>query len=419
MKKVAFHNLGCKVNAYETEAMIRQMLERGYELVPFEEKADIYVVNTCTVTAIADRKSRQMLHRAKKRNPDALVVAVGCYVQADGERAQADPAVDLIVGNDQKSRLADLIESRSSAILEIGASREYETLSLGETSSHTRVFLKIQDGCNQFCSYCLIPYVRGRVRSRQPDEVIAEAERMAAAGYREIVLTGIHVSSYGVDFGSGNPGEHLTELICRLAEIPGIARIRLSSLEPRIITEDFAQMLADTGKVCPHFHLSLQSGCNATLRRMNRKYTAEEYEERCQILRRVFDHPAITTDVIVGFPGETEEEFRETEAFLERIGFFEMHVFKYSPRKGTRAAQMSDPVPESVKAARSARLIAMSEWHSEEFRRWHQAHPREVLLEEKVTIDGKNYFSGHTREYVKEYVEAEGHQAGELVVITP
>ncbi len=432
MKKIAFHNLGCKVNAYETEAMLQQMESRGYQVVPFEEKADVYVVNTCSVTNMADRKSRQMLHRARKRNPEALVVAVGCYAQADPDQVLADGAVDLVVGNDQKGRLAELIEARTSSLLEMGAVREYEELHVADSQEHTRAFLKIQDGCNQFCSYCLIPYLRGRVRSRRPEEVVAEARRLAEKGFREVVLTGIHLSSYGQgpDAGQGadtgadwleasgqaEPGAALLHLIQELSGIEGIARIRLGSLEPRIITEGFAEALAANPKICPHFHLSLQSGCNAILRRMNRHYTTGEYYEKCQLLRRVFAHPAITTDVIVGFPGETEEEFYETRRFLEQVQFYETHVFKYSRRKGTRADRMPDQVPEEVKARRSSVLLAMTERHSADFREYYRGRKEEILLEQEVTVRGQRMYEGYTREYVKGFVPAEGHRPGELVM---
>lgn len=414
MKKIAFHNLGCKVNSYETEAMIHQMEEQGYQVVPFEETADIYVVNTCSVTNIADRKSRQMLHRAKKQNPQALVVAVGCYAQADPERVLSDGAVDLVVGNDQKGRLAELIEERTSSLLPIGEVREYEELHGTGSREHTRAFLKIQDGCNQFCSYCLIPYVRGRVRSRRREDVLEEAKLLAEAGFREVVLTGIHLSSYGTDFGFPE-GEALLQLIQDLSGLSGIARIRLGSLEPRIITEAFAAALAENPKICPHFHLSLQSGCDRTLQRMNRRYTTGEYYEKCQLLRRVFEHPAITTDVIVGFPGETEEEFEETRLFLERVQFYETHVFKYSRRKGTRADRMPDQVPEEVKARRSSVLLAMTKRHSREFRQYYQGRQEEILLEQEITVRGQRLYEGYTREYVKGYVPAEGHRPGELV----
>ena len=428
MKKVAFHNLGCKVNAYETEVMLQELKERGYEIVPFREGADVYVINTCTVTNVADRKSRQMLHRAKKMNPEALVVAVGCYVQADPKAVEEDVAVDLLVGNDQKSQLADLIEAHLSGaeqkpLLDLKRPKDYEKMSLHESSEHTRAFMKIQDGCNQFCSYCLIPFVRGRVRSRASEEVLQEARELAAHGFHEIVLTGIHLSSYGLDLKEEvvteeEPyGTALRRLIQELAKIPEIHRIRLGSLEPRIITRTFAEALRDCGKVCPHFHLSLQSGSDTVLRRMNRRYTTEEYEEKCLLLRDVFDKPAITTDVIVGFPGESEEEFRETEAYLERIRFYEMHVFKYSRRKGTVADRMKDQIPENVKGERSRVLLDMTRRHSEEFRRSYIGQTADVLLEEQLEEDGAKYFVGYTPEYIQVKVSAEGHRAGEIIPV--
>jgi threonylcarbamoyladenosine tRNA methylthiotransferase MtaB len=360
---------------------MQQLLEAaGYEIVPFSEKADVYVVNTCSVTNIADRKSRQMLHRAKKQNPDAIVVAAGCYVQTREDEAKLDPAIDIILGNDKKNELIGVIEE----------------LSLTRTAEHTRAFIKVQDGCNQFCSYCIIPYARGRVRSRAMDSVIREVERLAAQGYREIVLTGIHLSSYGVDCG-----ENLLHLIQMVHKVDGIERIRLGSLEPRLITEEFASSLAKMEKICPHFHLSLQSGCDATLQRMNRKYTTEEYEKGCELLRTYFDHPAITTDVIVGFPGETEEEFEETRAFLERIHFYEMHIFKYSRRKGTRADIMDNQIPEEIKTARSAELIALGERMSEEYRKRLVGTCQEVLFEELSDVEGTPMYVGYTREYVR------------------
>ena len=383
-RRVAFHNLGCKVNAYETEAMLQQLEQKGYEIVSFEETADIYVINTCTVTSIADRKSRQMLHRARKKNPDALVVAVGCYVQADKARAEADTAVDLVIGNDQKSRLAELIETHANATLDINATRSYESLHISRSTGHTRAFLKIQDGCNQFCSYCLIPYVRGRVRSRQPEDIYEEAARLAENGCREIVLTGIHLSSYGCDFDGAPMGEHLKDLILRMAEIPQLSRIRLGSLEPRVITREFAEALRDCGKICPHFHLSLQSGCDATLKRMNRKYTSAEYAEKCRLLREVFEHPAITTDVIVGFPGETEEEFEDTLRLIERVRYDALFTFIFSPRGGTPAASMPDPTPKEEKNRRFDRLVALQNRISEEK---HRAYIGRTF---RVLIDGRD-----------------------------
>ena len=410
MRTAALHNLGCKVNSYETEAMQQLLEEAGYEIVPFHEKADVYIINTCSVTNIADRKSRQMLHRAKKQNPDAVVVAAGCYVQAAAEELKADLAVDVIIGNNKKQDLVPILEeyfkdkSDSSHVIEISETHEYERLSIHKIADHTRAFLKIQDGCNQFCSYCIIPYTRGRVRSRRPDEVVAEVRELAAAGYQEVVLTGIHLSSYGVDFKEEEKKENLLSLIKQVHEVEGIRRIRLGSLEPRIITEEFAQALASMPKFCPHFHLSLQSGCDKTLKRMNRHYTTEEYAAGCEILRRYFDNPAITTDVIVGFPGETEEEFEETKAFLERIGFYEMHIFKYSRRAGTRADRMPEQVPEQVKSVRSEVLLKLEKQMSKACRESFSGKKKTVLLEEKTEIGGRAYMIGHTMEYVKAVV---------------
>ena len=413
MRTAALHNLGCKVNSYETEAMQQLLEEAGYEIVPFHEKADVYIINTCSVTNIADRKSRQMLHRAKKQNPDAVVVAAGCYVQAAAEELKADLAVDVIIGNNKKQDLVPILEeyfkdkSDSSHVIEISETHEYERLSIHKIADHTRAFLKVQDGCNQFCSYCIIPYTRGRVRSRRPDEVVAEVRELAAAGYQEVVLTGIHLSSYGVDFKEEEKKENLLSLIKQVHEVEGIRRIRLGSLEPRIITEEFAQALASMPKFCPHFHLSLQSGCDKTLKRMNRHYTTEEYAAGCEILRRYFDNPAITTDVIVGFPGETEEEFEETKAFLERIGFYEMHIFKYSRRAGTRADRMPDQIPEQVKSVRSEILLKLEKQMSKAYRESFLGRNKTVLLEEKTEINGREYMIGHTMEYVKAVVPYE------------
>ena len=464
MKSVALHNLGCKVNSYEIEVMQQMLQEKGYTIVPFDEIADIYIVNTCTVTNIADRKSRQMLHRAKQKNPAALVVAVGCYVQTGREDVEQDPCIDLAIGNNRKKDLAAILEEyleeaveadavaescdgangksdigdekkytgtvgethkdktlHDTTVIDINHTAEYEEMTLKQTAEHTRAYIKIQDGCNQFCSYCVIPYARGRVRSRKAEDIIREITGMAQAGYREIVLTGIHISSYGIDFDeeAWKRGESvsvlkedeerrdysgsskLIDLLERIHDIEGIERIRIGSLEPRIVTEETAARMAALPKLCPHFHLSLQSGCDATLRRMNRKYTSEEYAESVALLRKVFDHPAITTDVIVGFPGETEEEFTLTKEFLDRIQFFEMHIFKYSKRAGTRAAVMPDQVPDQVKTIRSAELLAMEKEQSKQFRAHYLGQEAEVLLEETKEIDGTQYLLGHTRDYVK------------------
>ena len=404
MKKAALHNLGCKVNAYETEAMQHLLEEAGYEIVPFTQKADVYVINTCSVTSMADRKSRQMLHKAKKNNPDSIVVAAGCYVQTSEKEVLNDLSVDIVIGNDRKHDLVRLLEEYSldsvnDTVDDINDGKhDFEELFIDQTKEHTRAFIKVQDGCNQFCSYCIIPYARGRVRSRRFENVIAEVERLAANGFKEVVLTGIHLSSYGVDFEEATG---LLELIQAVNAVKGIERIRLGSLEPKIVTEHFASELSKLDKICPHFHLSLQSGCDATLKRMNRKYTTKEYERGCELLRKYFVHPAITTDVIVGFPGETEEEFEQTKAYLEHIHFYEMHIFKYSKRKGTRAAVMPDQIDEQVKAARSEKLIALGHDMSKEFRKFYIGKNEEVLFEEKAVIGDKEYFVGYTKEYVK------------------
>ena len=427
MKKAALHNLGCKVNAYETEAMQEMLEQAGYEIVPFKEGADVYVINTCTVTNIADRKSRQMLHRARKLNPDAVVVAAGCYVQAqDGK--EVDPCIDIVIGNNHKKDLVRILgeyeEERAKRredelrerdgenengcgtggrhaayeVEDINRTKEYEALHLTRTGEHTRAYIKVQDGCNQFCTYCIIPYARGRVRSRNLQDVEQEVRALAANGYREIVLTGIHLSSYGIDFDGKR---HLLDLIRTVHEVEGIMRIRLGSLEPGIVTEEFARELASMPKICPHFHLSLQSGCDATLKRMNRRYTSGEYYERCRILRKYFDAPALTTDVIVGFPGETEEEFRESLDFVDRVDFYETHIFKYSRREGTKAASMQDQVDEQTKTKRSAIMIALGEKKRKAYERGFIGKEVEVLVEEDAVIGGKPVQTGHTKEYIK------------------
>ncbi len=426
MPKAALHNLGCKVNAYETEAMQQQLVERGYEIVPFDEKADVYIINTCSVTNIADRKSRQMLHRAKKLNPKAVVVAAGCYVQVASEELKKDASVDLIIGNNRKAELADILDERLAHlkeedekvyVLDIAHAREYERLHLEQLGGHTRAFIKVQDGCNQFCSYCIIPYARGRVRSRSREDVAAEVKGLVAKGYKEVVLTGIHLSSYGIEHMEENPVSHgnwnhreLLALIREVHAIEGLERIRLGALEPRIITEEFAGALAALPKFCPHFHLSLQSGCDETLQRMNRHYTTEDYEKRCRILRRAFEHPAITTDVIVGFPGETKEEFEITKKYLERIRFYEMHVFKYSRREGTKAAVMKDQVPEPVKAQRSDALLSLEQAMSRQYREHFKNARVKVLFEEITVIGEKEYLTGYTPQYVRAALPAENKE---------
>lgn len=407
MRTVAFHNLGCKVNSYEMDAMLQDLRRHGYEIVAFDEKADIYIVNTCTVTNMADRKSRQMLHKAKKTNPEAIVVAVGCYVQSDTEGVRADDAVDLMIGNNKKKDLVAILESymdgiEEETVIDINHTNEYEEMCLTGTEEHTRAYIKIQDGCNQFCSYCMIPYARGRVRSRRKEDILEEIKGLVQAGYQEFVLTGIHISSYGVDFKkAGTAEDDLLSLMQAIDKLDGVKRLRLGSLEPRIIKEEFARGIGALEHICPHFHLSLQSGCEETLKRMNRHYTPEQFYAGVELLRQTFEHPAITTDVIVGFPGETEEEFETTRAFLEKVCFYEMHIFKYSKRKGTRAAVMENQIPEQVKTQRSNILIAMEEKDTAAFREYYLGKEVEVLFEEKKEIDGQEYWVGHTKEYVK------------------
>ncbi len=404
MKTVAYHNLGCKVNAYEMDAMIESLRQHGYQIVPFEEKADIYIINTCTVTNIADRKSRQMLHRAKKVNPKGIVVAVGCYVQADTQAVEADNAVDLLIGNNRKKDLVEILENymdgvMQESVIDIHHTSEYEQMQITSTAEHTRAYIKIQDGCNQFCTYCMIPYARGRVRCREKKSVLEEIKGLVAAGYKEFVLTGIHISSYGM--------EELLFLIQEIDMIEGVERIRLGSLEPRIITEDFTKELSALTHFCPHFHLSLQSGCDSVLKRMNRHYTTEEYLKGVWLLRKYFDNPAITTDVIVGFPGETELEFDITRKFVEVVEFYEMHIFKYSKRRGTKAAMMPEQVSEEIKIHRSNVLQAIEQQHSKAFRASYIGKNKQVLLEEKRVLAGKEYWIGHTKEYVKVACEAQ------------
>ena len=423
-KTVALHNLGCKVNAYEVEAMQQLLEQAGYEIVPFEPGADIYLINTCTVTNIADRKSRQMLHKAKKMNPEAIVVATGCYVQTDTGKLKDDLSVDLVLGNNQKKNIVEALEEyekehrRVEHIIKINQTKEYEELSIDSTAEHVRAYIKVQDGCNQFCTYCIIPYARGRVRSRRIEQVLEEVKTLAERNYKEVVLTGIHLSSYGVDFAEEEK-QTLLSLIRAVHEIDGIERIRLGSLEPGIVTEEFAEEIAKLPKVCPHFHLSLQSGCNNTLQRMNRRYSAEEYADRCRLLRKVYENPALTTDVIVGFPQETEEDFESSYEFVKDIHFYETHIFKFSRRHGTKADKMDGQITESVKSVRSEKMIAMHEKHASEYENSMLGRDLEVLLEEEVEIGGEAWYLGHSREYVKVAVpKSEAYGVNDIVKIT-
>ena len=426
-KTVAFCTLGCKVNQYETDAVRGSFEAEGYEVKEFSQEASVYVINTCTVTNMADRKSRQMMHRAKKKNPDGIIVAVGCYVQAAKEQLEEDTLIDLVIGNNMKSQVVQIVEQyiqdnrhtedRDAYVADIAHSHEYETMHIETVSEHTRAYIKIQDGCNQFCSYCIIPYARGRVRSRKMEDILQEVRNLTANGYKEIVLTGIHISSYGLDFEHTADEQEdygpfknsaLIDLIEALSGIEGLERIRLGSLEPRIITENFVRRLCKVPQICPHFHLSLQSGCDETLKRMNRHYTTALYLEKCGILRQYFDRPALTTDVIVGFPGETEEEFAQTERFLEMVHFSDMHIFKYSKRRGTKAADMPNQIDPQIQSVRSEKLIALGERMKDDFLEACKDQEQIVLIEEETEIDGTKYMTGHSKNYIRCAFEMDG-----------
>lgn len=414
MLKAALHNLGCKVNAYETEAMAQILEKNGYEIVPFSDIADVYIVNTCSVTNMADRKSRQMLHKAKKMNEDAVVVAAGCYVQTATEKLLEDLSVDILIGNNKKKDIVEELQKYfddnkyNKNVIDINATNEYEELELATVTEHTRAYIKIQDGCNQFCSYCIIPYARGRIRSREFDNIKQEVTELAQKGFKEIVLTGIHLSSYG------NNENKLIDVVEMIAGIEGVERIRLGSLEPNIVTENFAKRLAKVDKICPHFHLSMQSGCDNTLKRMNRHYTSDEYFEKCELLRKYFDNPAFTTDVIVGFPGETQEDYEISREFVKKVRFSELHVFKYSKRDGTVAAKMENQIPEPVKTERSEDLIKVGENLTMEYRRKFIGKKVSVLFEEIINVAGENYWVGHTKEYIKVIMKSDKDISGDI-----
>lgn len=409
-KTVAACTLGCKTNQYETDGMMEILKKMGASVVNFEDTADVYLINTCSVTNMADKKSRQMIHRARKNNPEALVIACGCYVQAEKEKLSQDKDIDIIISNNRKKDIGHVIaeyfnSGETACFTDISREKEFEELDVNKPVYHTRAYVKIQDGCNQFCTYCIIPYVRGRIRSRSMDSVIDEISRLAEAGVKEVVLTGIHISSYGRDM-DGDTG--LADLVENISKIEGIERIRLGSLEPGIITEEFAHRIKAVDKLCPHFHLSLQSGCDSVLKRMNRKYTCSEYMEKCELLRKVYKNPAITTDVIVGFPGETEEEFECTRKYLEDINLYEMHIFKYSQRKGTPAATMPNQVDPSVKNSRSDVLLAISEHNKHAYQDLFVGTTVKVLVEELVEKNGEEYMRGHTERYMDVHISTEG-----------
>ena len=413
MKKVALHNLGCKVNSYETEAMSQLLANAGYEIVPFSEKADVYIVNTCSVTNMADRKSRQMLHKAKKMNEGAIVVATGCYVQTASEKIAEDLSIDIIVGNNKKKEIVEILqeyfrEHKKNYVIDINKTDEYEDLEIATVTEHTRAHLKIQDGCNNFCSYCIIPYARGRIRSRKMDSIKDELERLANNGFKEVVFTGINLSCYD------DNGKKLIDVIELAENTEGIERIRLGSLDPEVVTEEFAHRLSKVTKICPHFHLSMQSGCDTTLKAMNRHYTSEEYYNKCMLLREKFINPAFTTDVIVGFPQESDEDYATTREFVKKVGFSELHVFKYSRRDGTVAAKMIGQVDETIKSKRSEDLISVGESLKENYRKEKIGEKVSVLFEEEKEINGIKYQVGHTKEYIEVAVETKENLAGKI-----
>lgn len=433
-KNVAFLTLGCKVNTYETDAMEKKFRQSGFNIVSVDDVADIIIINTCTVTNMADRKSRQIIHRMKKKNPDAIVVATGCYVQAAKEKVLKDSSVDIAVGNNKKQDIVAIVKdylndrTHNSAIIDINSKCDYEEMTIDDNQMHTRAYVKIQDGCNQFCSYCIIPYARGRIRSRKMEDIINEVTNLANNGYKEIVITGIHLSSYGLDFEHDdtftstdyNPFmyKYLIKLLEEMSKVKGIERIRLGSLEPRIITNEFLEDLSANKKICPHFHLSLQSGCDETLKRMNRKYTCEVYMNGLNLLRKYFDNPAITTDVIVGFPKEDENEFEQTTNFLKECNFSMIHVFKYSRRKGTVADKMDGQIDEQIKTQRSAQLLNLTASQHKKYMESFIGKKEKVLFEEIVNIDGHDYFVGHNERYVKIAVDKDGVRANDILNVT-
>ena len=419
MRKAALHNLGCKVNSYETEAMTQLLKKAGYEIVSFQDQADVYIINTCSVTNMADRKSRQMLHKAKKQNPNAVVVATGCYVQTATEKVAQDLSIDLVVGNNRKKDIVEILNEyyeekeageqvKEEYVIDINHTDEYEDLEISTVTEHTRAHLKIQDGCNNFCSYCIIPYARGRIRSRTMESIKAELERLSTSGFKEIVLTGINLSCYD------DNGKKLIDVIEMADNVNGIERIRLGSLDPEVVTEDFVERLGKVKKICPHFHFSLQSGCDKTLKAMNRHYTSDEYYEKCQLIRKYIDNPAFTTDVIVGFPGETEEDYISSREFVKKVKFAELHVFKYSKRDGTVAAKMPNQIDEKIKTLRSEDLIKTGEELTKEFRQAKIGQDTTVLFEEKILLDNKEYWVGHTVDYIKIAVPEKENLEGQI-----
>ena len=417
-KKVAVCTLGCKVNQYESDSMMDILKKNGCEIVPFSQFADVYIVNTCSVTNMAERKSRQMLHRAKKKNPEAVIVAAGCYVQAAEEALAKDLGIDILIGNNCKKDVARILSeyyedtSMHEVVIDINHTNEYEEMTLIKPNERCRAYVKVQDGCNNFCTYCIIPYTRGRIRSRKLADVVREVEGLAVEGVQEVVITGINLSSY-----EDEDGASLLMLLQAVAKVNGIKRIRMGSLEPRVITEEFLDGITALDKVCPHFHLSLQSGCDTTLERMNRRYRSAEYAEKCGLLRKYLGNPALTTDVIVGFPMETEEDFQDSYDFVESIHFYETHIFKYSRRHGTKAAAMSGQLTEAQKAVRSDKMLALNEQHAKEYEKSMLGGELKVLLEEEVEINGEQWYIGHSMEYIKTAKKQDNYSVNDIITV--
>ena len=417
MERVTFHTLGCKVNQYETEAMIELFKNKGYKIVSEEDFADIYVINTCTVTNMSDRKSRQFIRKAKKINPECLVAVVGCYSQVSPEEVENIEGVDVIIGTNNRNMIVELCEEsrntgeRINKVVQSNQLKSFEEIKINTIESKTRAYLKVQDGCNQYCSYCIIPYARGPIKSREYIEIENEVKKLAENGFKEIVLTGIHIASYGKDLADID----LKKLIYKLSFIDGIKRIRLSSIEPSIIDEEFMKISLNTKKVCDHFHLSLQSGSDTVLSRMNRKYNTKEYYEKVNLIRKYFPYAGITTDVIVGFPGETDEEFKETVDFVQKIGFSKIHVFKFSPRKGTKAYSMKDQIPSKIKEERSKVLIEVSDNMMYDYHKKLIGKQADVLFESKYLED---FYEGYTTNYIRVIKQFETDMVGQIKRVT-
>lgn len=415
MNKIAFTTLGCKVNLYDSEAMAELFAEKGYEIADFDDVADIYVINTCTVTNFGDKKSRQMIRRARRRNPDSIIVATGCYAQVSPETVAGIDGINIVIGTKDRSKVVEIVENYKAeqgvlnAVSDIKGEKEFERLKVSKLKDRTRAYIKIQEGCNRYCSYCIIPYARGPVRSRKPEDIMDEVKALAQNGFKEVVLTGIHVASYGIDLGNIT----LADIIEMVHKVEGIERIRFSSMEPRAVSDEFIERMSNLPKVCEHYHLSLQSGSDTTLKNMNRKYTSEEYAAACERLRKAFPHVAITTDIIVGFPTETEENFKESYNFAKRIKLSKIHVFPYSPKEGTPAAKIRPQVAPEVKSERSHKMLELSDKLNREFMSAYINKPMEVLFER---LDN-GYYEGHTRNYIKVLCKSDRDLTNQLVTV--